>query len=307
MKSTFVATSLAAVVLASAGESAAYCRTRTCEFEPDASVRCQYDPVSGCSTVGKEAYWGKTCLPYAIQKDGSAQGISAEQLRRAVVDGFALWTSVPCAGGGSPAFSAFDRGNIACGEIEYNCDAGDQNNNIIVFKDGLSDLESEQLALSILTANLDTGEIFDVDVEINSRDWNFGGNMPEADLVQVINHELGHFLGLSHTRASNALMRATYGVTSVPEDDDMAGICAIYENSTANPACNVSRLTADAACVGTLGTCRITVEGTDGGGCACDVAGRPSQAGAWSAAALLALAGGLYRRRAGRPALEGAA
>ena len=43
------------------------------------------------------------------------------------------------------------------------------------------------------------------------------------NLHGVINHELGHLLGLSHTRERSALMRTFYDGTLEPAQDDTAG------------------------------------------------------------------------------------
>jgi MYXO-CTERM domain-containing protein len=301
MKSTLIAGLSAALVLLGSAPSWAFCRTRTCEF--DSNVSCESDPVTNCSTVGREAYWGIGCIPFAIQKDGSvSDDISANELRQYVENGFDTWTNVACASG-TPSFSVYDRGDIACDQIEYNCSAGDANNNIIMFKDSGSDLEDSQLALSILTANLDTGEIFDVDIEINSREWNFNtGGERDADLAQVINHELGHFLGLSHSLERGALMRASYGGSSSPGADDIAGVCDIFDHSSRDPACDIEPLDADAQCVGMLGTCRVPVEGGDSGG-GCAVAPAPKRgAGAAGLGGLALGALVLSRRRRVRSA-----
>jgi hypothetical protein len=302
MKSTLIAALSACSLLFGAAPSWAYCRTRTCEF--DSTISCESDPVTNCSTIGREAYWGIGCIPFAIQEDGSREDdISADELRVIVENGFDIWTNVSCGSGTTPSFSVFDRGDIGCSQIEYNCSAGDENNNIIMFKDGASDLEESQLALSILTANLDTGEIFDVDIEVNSRDWDFntGGNR-SADLAQVMNHELGHLLGLSHSLERGALMRASYGGSADPGADDIAGVCDIYEHSSSNPACEVEPLGADAACVGSLSSCRVPAQssGMDGGGCALSVGARGSSASGWLALLALGSAVRIARRRGAR-------
>jgi hypothetical protein len=308
MKPTFVAGLSACLVLLGAAPSFAFCRTRTCEF--DQNISCEEDPVTRCSTVGVEAYWGVGCIPFAIQRDGSRiDGISADELRVVVQNGFDTWTNVSCGGGNTPSFSVFDRGDIACDQIEYNCEAGDENNNIIMFRDSVSDLDDVQLALSILTANLDTGEIFDVDIEINSRDWNFDtGGERSANLATVINHELGHLLGLSHSLQAGALMRASYSGTAAPGSDDIAGVCDIFPSSTRNPACDVEPLTANAACVGSKGTCRVPAEsGKVSGGCSLAtpaLAAAPARSAelTLSLLTLFGLAGARARRRARREA-----
>jgi hypothetical protein len=306
MKPTLVAGLSACLVLLATAPSFAFCRTRTCEFDQD--VSCEEDPVTLCSTVGVEAYWGVGCIPFAIQRDGSrSDDISADELRVVVQNGFDMWTNVRC-GNGTPSFSVFDRGDIGCSQIEYNCEAGDANNNIIMFRDSVSDLEDSQLALSILTANLDTGEIFDVDIEINSRDWNFDtGGERSASLATVINHELGHLLGLSHSLERGALMRASYSGTAEPGSDDIAGVCDIFDGSTRDPVCNVEPLDADAACVGSKGTCRVPVRsGEPSGGCALGATPTRSGVGSFAALALLGLAysrlrhGAAFRARRGR-------
>jgi hypothetical protein len=91
----------------------------------------------------------------------------------------------------------------------------------------------DTLALTTLIFNANTGEIFDADVEINTyaSDLTTGRVGPfDVDLNSVVTHEVGHFLGLSHTNAPRATMEPSYtqGETAMAtiEEDDVDGICA---------------------------------------------------------------------------------
>ena len=87
------------------------------------------------------------------------------------------------------------------------------------------------------TVNVETAEIYDSDVEVNTAQALFTTTEvpPEngADLDAVITHEIGHFLGLAHSEVNAATMRGigyqlgTTGLRTLA-DDDIQGICEIY-------------------------------------------------------------------------------
>jgi len=271
--------------------AAAYCQTHTCEFS--GTQRCEIDALTGCSSGGPVAHWDTGCITYAVESEGSARArISAQSLSEVLAEGFDLWSNVNCpSGAGSPRLTASYRGETPCDEVEYNCGAGDGNNNIVMFRDTGSDLSTTTIALSTIIAKLSTGEILDVDIEINSRDFDFYVTDGEAqqdahDLRLVLNHELGHFLGLSHTRVAGALMRAAYdGNDRFPAADDIAGICRAVPVG-ADPSCSVAPLVDGGACVGADSSCPVAVssDAEDAAGCSYlpPAAHSASAPGAWA-------------------------
>jgi hypothetical protein len=296
------------VVIVAAGEARAYCRTRTCEFRRD--TVCNRDEKY-CALDGAYVFWPEGCIPFAVQRDGSlSDGISAATLEAIVEDAFRAWSEVPCSGGRTPALAAGSQGPVACDAVEYDCKTPEENSNLILFRDDFVDadpgLNARVLALTTLTANLRTGELFDADIEINTRDEDFAldgagandGSEP-SDLRGVVYHELGHLLGLSHSLESGALMRAAYEGTVEPQSDDIEGICAALGAAASDPTCDTLELGADAGCLGHDVSCtrsRPADDGPEPRACACELPGAsgasssPGERGAglaWAVGALL--------------------
>lgn len=251
---------LGAALLGLPRSAGAYCLTHTCEFS--GTEVCTWDRQLGCWTGGAVAHWGSRCIPYAVQADGSPEeGISAEQLAQMLDSAFRIWSDVPCPEGLSPELTGVDRGRTGCAEVEFNCFAAADNDNIVLFRDGRSDLAATTVALTTTVANIGTGEILDVDVELNSHAFDFHAGPGEAplgahDLQLVLNHELGHFLGLSHTLTPGALMSAEYAAAErEPAPDDIAGICHSLGASARDPSCSVEP--SHGSCVGTDGSCPV--------------------------------------------------
>jgi MYXO-CTERM domain-containing protein len=188
--------------------------------------------------------------------------------------------------------------------------------------------QENTLALTTVTFDPDTGEIYDADMEINSTmaltAWD--PNNPDApipadgyDFLSIVTHETGHFLGMAHSVDMQATMYAHYTqgetVMRLLTADDIDGICNIYP---ANGTRNASPMAVPPDGVVQEGSCDPTPRhgwtseccakleiGPDGkptGQCAppkaCSVAGGAGAGGdARFAVALAALAAVLVARR----------
>jgi hypothetical protein len=271
--------------------ASAYCRTTTCTPSTCVpSADCAY-----CMEGGLPLYWPGGCASFSVQWDGSPlRGISATVTRDLVENAFGKWIGVDC-GGGSPSVALYKTDNVVCNKQEYNQDSG--NANIWMYRDdGWPYVSSAAtLALTTVTYNVKTGEIFDADVEINSADnpITVGDDQVQFDLDSIITHESGHFLGLAHSCDQLATMFVSYklGDTALRslEADDINGICAIYPPGKDVSNCDPTPRHGFATECGSPPAEK---------GCCTTAPGTPSRSGSAAVLALLAgLALGSARRR----------
>jgi len=208
-----------------------------------------------------------------VQKQGSPlQGISYEQANQVTIDSFLAWRNAECPEGGTPTIDIADFGKITCDQPEYNTDA--PNANVVMFRDAWpyteEDLvQGDTLALTTVTFNVETGEIYDADIEVNSdgadslvvNSANVTRN--DIDLHSVLTHEIGHFLGLSHSTIVGATMMPSLasGQTSLATlaDDDISGICTVYpqDRTTTTSSCVPRHGFSTACAIEETGCCTI--------------------------------------------------
>jgi hypothetical protein len=226
MRFSFPAALTFVSIAASASSASAFCRTTT---EP---IPADYSPSEGCWTQGKLLYWKNHCVGYSLERNASRQ-VTLAQATQGMSDAFARWSGAACPGGGHPSIEAVDQGPVACSAVEYNQNS--PNAHVIVFRDDKwphSD-PNNTLALTTVTFNLDTGEVYDADMEINTAESSVSVTGPVAgkfDFASIVTHEAGHFLGLAHSSETSAIMFAHYkpGGAVEPTSDDVAGICETY-------------------------------------------------------------------------------
>jgi hypothetical protein len=232
----------------------AFCRTTTCDPNaetPDGrKMECRVD-AEGCTRRGLPVFWPDACVTYAVQQNGSPlRGISAFDTDEVMRKAFAAWLGAECPGGGRPSLGVVPLGGAVCDQVEFNKPEGGRpltpNANLVIYRDETWPYMNESfvIARTSITFDPDTGAIFDADIEINSSENEFSLSDTEVsnDLQSVLTHEVGHFLGLDHTRAPNASMLADYELSNLGtrtlSSDDRAGICTIYAPLVdAEPSC----------------------------------------------------------------------
>jgi Matrixin len=223
-----------AVVATPSSEAFAFCRTTTVPVVAD----FQPSPTK-CWTQGLRLFWRNSCVGYNLQRAASKQ-VAFEDASNNIARAFTKWTgaSCPSAGlnGSRVSIDVRDLGPVDCGDVNYNQNGGNQN--VIVFRDDdwPHNDSNNTLALTTVTFNPDTGEIFDADMEVNTHDRRVTLIDPVPgdgyDFLSIITHETGHFLGLAHSGDNRATMFANYtpGATAMRNltSDDVAGVCDAY-------------------------------------------------------------------------------
>jgi hypothetical protein len=223
----------------------AWCRTTTNEaFVPSIA--------KPCDDVGRPLAWKSKCVGYFVQASGShARAIDVVTARAAAKAAFGAWSAIACPldaaacapdrGDLHPSIAAIDLGTASCTAIEYSQTSG--NANLVLFRDdGWPHPDGDTtLALTTVSYDADTGELFDADIELNSGEHPIStdGKGP-FDLQGILTHEAGHFFGLAHTQPVNADAVMSIGSEKrTPALDDACGICTVYDPkrvATCDPA-----------------------------------------------------------------------
>lgn len=242
-----LAGALALAAFAAERTASAYCFTYDCD---PASGTCP-DDESGCPGGKVRLRWPVNCLGFSVQKDGSSQ-VSLATFLPIADQAFASWTNQADCGGGKPPSISIKRRDepVACAEQEYNQKGG--NANIVMFRDEVWPYTGADntLALTTLTFNTETGEIYDADMEINGTPRmriTTGDVNVDKDLLSIVTHEAGHFLGIAHTQRGlhpQATMFASYDAGTVGlrdlDDDDRQAICGLYPSDEIRSECDAS-------------------------------------------------------------------
>lgn len=255
-------------VLAQSSPAGAFCRAKACDTDPSYGDAWDEGPqptecvrnAQGCFTQGTPLFWASGCIPYSVQKDGSASSeIDADAARDVIQDAFDNWAAADC-GGETPSVRAVHVGEVACDQAEYN--EHGPNANVFVFREDDWPYVNipHAIALTTISYNVESAEIYDVDVEFNSVHNRFTiTDEPleiAADFSSVVTHEVGHVLGLSHSEVNTAVMRATGysgGTTElrVLTQDDIDGVCEAFPpGSVPTSRCDVRHGFSDGECGG---------------------------------------------------------
>jgi hypothetical protein len=228
----FSGAAIALGALLSTATASAYCRSNTCDPKNDPG-ECERDR-DGCSGPGHPLVWASSCVTFAVQEDGSPKHrISEQRFAEEVNTAFQTWLEVDCGDGTTPSLSVENIGPVECDKVEYN--QRDGNANVFMFRDEEWPYAGGEDALGLSTIRFDpnSGFIYDVDVEINGTDTPISVGDPvepgNADLASILTHEVGHFLGLSHSKERGATMLPGYtpgddSLRSLNLDDEL-GIC----------------------------------------------------------------------------------
>ncbi len=283
---TWLCVPVAAVVIAAAPAASAYCLTTTC----DPNVEDCAEDANGCATQGLTLSWPVACVSYNLGAE-SSPNISFEAFTEAAAASFSAWTSLDCGSGQRPSIQVSDLGAVASPVTCYNQRNG--NSNVVFFqsKSWPYPGSKETLALTTVTFNTQTGEIYDADLEVNSAEATIsvGDVNVEYDLQSIITHEAGHYFGLAHASSAfkTSTMYPTYAKKSTAlrtlEADDAAGMCALYPVDRKVGACDPTPRHG-------FGTTCGDPPADDGGGC-CNSSVAPARPRGTGPLALLSMLG----------------
>jgi hypothetical protein len=228
-----------------------YCRARNCPPPSNYPTDTACEPADWADSAACKGYesdaplwWRTACVGYDLNEKASRYA-SYDVALQAVRAAFDAWTkaSCPASAGARPSIDVRDLGPVPCAHTAYD-KTGGPNQNVIVFHDDMWPHEggskSLTIALTTVTSDRDTGEIYDADIELNTADWAIAqlpagapGDGTAFDLQSVLTHEIGHFFGLAHSPLSDAVMNPSgdgdlSATRRVLAAEDVRGICAIY-------------------------------------------------------------------------------
>ena len=279
--------------------SFAYCRMRTCD---ESDPECKTSNKSGCVIEGADVAWRASPIPYRISAQGSSK-LDDTQMRKAVRAAFAAWQNVDCEDGQTSL--RFEEGEDIDDEKPEGISAAQaERRGIAPFGIYFRDDEwkgndgGDALAATGLAFDAKKGTVSYADIEVNTVENDFVFDLDQDskayDLQAVLTHEVGHYIGLAHSKDADSIMVPTYCDSDdrcVADGtigkralglDDIKAVCTLYPHNVKPAIPETANLS--------------EIEGGTTAGCSTSGRGR----GEWALSALLVplAAVGLRRRRA---------
>ena len=231
MKRFFLTAATVALVASLAGPALAFCRTTTVATDPS------FSPTDGkCWDQGIFVYHSRKCVGYSIETPGSKK-VDTAKVKELAEAAFRTWETSTCGSGKTPTIDAQFFSETSRTALGYDTTKGAKNASAIVFwDDKWPNSSKNEVILTTLTFNKETGEILDADMEVNTAEIDFSLEDPVpangTDMASALAHEVGHFFGLAHSSNRQATMYAKYtpGSTFFRDltQDDIDGLCSIY-------------------------------------------------------------------------------
>ena len=217
----------------------AFCRKTTCKPE---ETDCATD-ARGCVTSGNPLVWKK--LPLSFRFSSVRPGpLLREEARAAIRAAFYRWSDALCGPDQRRTSLRFVEGEEIPGEKPHTAGAQASEPYGIFFRERGWPYEGKAdstLAQTNTFFGKESGTILYADIEINTGTMRFSTKEEPTgiDLQAVITHEVGHYIGLDHSREPDSIMTVSYceGETRCQKgkiaartlaDDDLAAVCAIY-------------------------------------------------------------------------------
>jgi hypothetical protein len=227
-----VVAAFAATFLKSASASG-YCNKSTCDPKQE---ECEKDRFE-CISSGHGYYWTERPIPYRFHSGGTSR-LDNRAARVAVRRAFQTWENVDCPDG--PTSLRFQEGEESDTELTPGEPA--PYDYAIYFRDEGWSEGANDLALTRHDGGLRTGKVWGASIEVNTAEKTFrigGDGDGQYDFEAVMIHEVGHYLGLDHSREKDTIMHPTYCDDRVPcplsteqlrqlGSDDIAAVCRLY-------------------------------------------------------------------------------
>jgi hypothetical protein len=168
--------------------------------------------------------------------------VSFDTYRDAVSASFQTWEEVSC------SYLRFvETAPSRCQDVGYHRRDGNANR-VFIRNQGWENPDeayrtADQIAMTSVFFDARTGEILDVDIEINGEFFELTTSLdqPRTDIQNALTHEIGHLVGLAHSEQSGSTMHmsAREGETSKRylTTDDTRGLCEIYPGAQDPDSC----------------------------------------------------------------------
>lgn len=189
--------------------------------------------------AGLPIRWKQAPITYAIDADGP-RILSVGEADAIVHGAFDAWSDA------APSVAFAYEGTVPPPNTDFHPDHPELAHNVVHFVD--HPLADGQLAFTLVRFSEATGEIQNAHIFVDEARHDFGPDGPAYDVESTLTHEVGHFLGLDHSKEAGSIMRPGLapGQAVTVTDDDAAAVWTLYGRAGDPPPPSSARPADDA-------------------------------------------------------------